>query len=159
MGRFLVKKGNDVIREIAIAYMTPYIRDVHDTGFQTLSSWSGTWGVLDGEQYCSSGIVDVYQDNAQISFTYQSQGNQGVKAFHLYQSGNYTFFTGGAARAQVLASNRAIGHVFNFVGSVLGHGTSSHSNWAWCPHAYGCVPPHGQIKNGTRPDPRHAPLL
>ena len=42
-GKILVKKGNDVIREIAIAYMTPYIRDVHDTGFQTLSSWSGTW--------------------------------------------------------------------------------------------------------------------
>mgnify|MGYP006948513029 CR=1 FL=1 len=57
-----------MIREIAIAYMTPYIRDVHDTGFQTLSSWSGTWGVLDGEQYRSSGVVDVYQDNAQISF-------------------------------------------------------------------------------------------
>lgn len=93
-GKILVKKGNDVIREIAIAYMTPYIRDVHDTGFQTLSSWSGTWGVLDGEQYRSSGIVDVYQDNAQISFTYQSQGNQGVKAFHLYQSGNYTFSDG-----------------------------------------------------------------
>ena len=72
--------------------MTPYIRDVHDTGFQTLSSWSGTWGVLDGEQYRSSGIVDVYQDNAQISFTYQSQGNQGVKAFHLYQSGNLYIF-------------------------------------------------------------------
>ena len=89
-----MKKGNDVIREIAIAYMTPYIRDVHDTGFQTLSSWSGTWGVLDGEQYRSSGIVDVYQDNAQISFTYQSQGNQGVKAFHLYHSGNYTFSDG-----------------------------------------------------------------
>ena len=93
-GKILVKKGNDVIREIAIAYMTPYIRDVHDTGFQTLSSWSGTWGVLDGEQYRSSGIVDVYQENAQISFTYQSQGNQGVKAFHLYQSGNYTFSDG-----------------------------------------------------------------
>ena len=37
--------------------MTPYIRDVHDTGFQTLSSWSGTWGVLD--ETISSGIVDV----------------------------------------------------------------------------------------------------
>ena len=93
-GKILVKKGNDVIREIAIAYMTPYIRDVHDTGFQTLSSWSGTWGVLDGEQYRSSGIVDVYQDNAQISFTYQSQGNQGVKAFHLDHNGNYTFSDG-----------------------------------------------------------------
>ena len=43
-GKILVKKGNDVIREIAIAYMTPYIRDVHDTGFQTLSAWSGTLG-------------------------------------------------------------------------------------------------------------------
>ena len=74
--------------------MTPYIRDVHDTGFQTLSSWSGTWGVLDGEQYRSSGIIDVYQDNAQISFTYQSQGNQGVKAFHLDHNGNYTFSDG-----------------------------------------------------------------
>ena len=93
-GKILVKKGNDVIREIAIAYMTPYIRDVHDTGFQTLSSWSGTWGVLDGEQYRSSGVVDVYQDNAQISFTYQSQGNQGVKAFHLDHNGNYTFSDG-----------------------------------------------------------------
>ena len=64
-GKILVKKGNDVIREIAIAYMTPYIRDVHDTGFQTL-----------------------------ISFTYQSQGNQGVKAFHLDHNGNYTFSDG-----------------------------------------------------------------
>lgn len=93
-GKILVKKDNDVIKKIAVAYMTPYIRDVHDTGFQTLSSWSGTWGVLDGEQYRSSGIVDVYQENAQISFTYQSQGSQGVKAFHLDRSGNYTFSDG-----------------------------------------------------------------
>ena len=64
-----------------------------------------------------------------------------------------TSTTEGAARAQVLASNGAIGHVFDFVGSVLGHGTSSHSNWAWCPHAYGCVPPHGQIKTGRAGPP------
>lgn len=93
-GKILIKKAGSVIRKIAIAYMTPYIRDEHDTGFQTLSSWSGTWGVLDGEQYRSSGNVDVYQDHAQISFTYQSQGNQGVKAFHLDRSGNYTFSDG-----------------------------------------------------------------
>lgn len=93
-GKILVKKGNDVIKKIAIAYMTPYIRDEHDTGFQTLSAWSGTWGVLDGEQYRSSGKVDVYQESAEISFTYQSQGNQGVRAFHLDRSGNYTFSDG-----------------------------------------------------------------
>ena len=39
-------------------------------------------------------LLGLYQDNAQISFTYQSQGNQGVKAFHLYKSGNYTFSDG-----------------------------------------------------------------
>ena len=93
-GKILIKKGGSVIRKIALAYMTPYIRDEHDTGFQTLSAWSGTWGVLDGEQYRSSGKVDVYQENAQITFTYQSQGNQGVKAFHLDRSGNYTFSDG-----------------------------------------------------------------
>ena len=93
-GKILIKKNGEVIKKIAIAYMTPYIRDEHDTGFQTLSSWSGTWGVLDGEQYRSSGKVDVYQESAQITFTYQSQGNQGVKAFHLDRSGNYTFSDG-----------------------------------------------------------------
>ncbi len=61
--------------------MTPYIRDVHDTGFQTLSSWSGTWGVLDGEQYRSSGIVDVYQDNAQITLPISHKGSRESKHF------------------------------------------------------------------------------
>lgn len=93
-GKILVKKGDHVIKEILIAYMTPYIRDEHDTGFQTLSAWSGTWGVMDGEQYRSSGNVDVCQNSAEISFTYQSQGSQGVKAFHLDHSGNYTFSDG-----------------------------------------------------------------
>lgn len=93
-GKILIKKSGDVIKKIAIAYMTPYIRDEHDTGFQTLSAWSGTWGVLDGEQYRTSGKVDVYKDSAEISFTYQSQGKQGVKAFHLDRSGNYTFSDG-----------------------------------------------------------------
>ncbi len=63
----------------------------------------------------------------------------------------------GAAGTQVFAGHRAVGQVFDFVGSVLGHGTSSHSIWAWCPHAYGCVPPHGQIKTGrTGPPARPA---
>lgn len=93
-GKILIKKEGKLIKTIAIAYMTPYIRDEHDSGFQTLSSWSGTWGVLDGEAYRSSGKVDVYKENAEISFTYQAQGNQGVKAFHLDKSGNYTFSDG-----------------------------------------------------------------
>lgn len=93
-GKILIKKSGNVIKKISIAYMTPYIRDEHDTGFQTLSAWSGTWGVLDGEQYRTSGKVDVYKDSAEISFTYQSQGKQGVKAFHLDRSGNYTFSNG-----------------------------------------------------------------
>ena len=64
---------------------------------------------------------------------------------------------GNTARAQILTGYWAIGQVFDFVGSVLGHGTSSHSIWAWCPHAYGCVPPHGQIKTGrTGPPARPA---
>ena len=64
---------------------------------------------------------------------------------------------GGAARAQVLASNRAIGHHFDIVSGMLGHRASSRSIWAWCPHAHGCVPPHGQIKAGrTGPPARPA---
>ena len=66
------------------------------TGFQTLSSMVWLHGaVLDWRcNIAPSGVVDVYQDNAQISFTYQSQGNQGVKAFHLDHNGNYTFSDG-----------------------------------------------------------------
>lgn len=93
-GKILVKKDGELIKEIPIAYMTPYIRDEHDTGFQTLEAWSGTWGVLEGEQYRSSGIVDVFQESAEITFTYQSQGKQGVVAFHLNADGNYTFSDG-----------------------------------------------------------------
>ena len=93
--KILVKKDGNVIKEILIAYITPYMRDEHDSGFYTLPSWSGTWAISeDGEEYKTSGKIDIYKEGDILSYTYRSQGKYGVKAFHLDPEGNYTFSNG-----------------------------------------------------------------
>lgn len=92
----LVKKADGtVIKKIPLAYSTPAMTDEHDAKkFHTLQAWSGTTKYVDGEQYKVSGMVDVYQSSAKLSYTYQSLGTYGVKCFLLDPKGDFTFSNG-----------------------------------------------------------------
>ena len=93
----LIKKGEKVIKRIAFSYSTPALTDEHDAKkFHDLSAWSGKlqYDYDTGEQYKISGMVDVYQTNAKLSYTYQSLGTYGVNAFMLDEDGSFTFSNG-----------------------------------------------------------------
>lgn len=96
--KILIKNKDGVtIKEIALSYSTPALTDEHDAPqFHTLSAWSGKskYDYETGETYKISGMVDVYQTSAKLSYTYQSLGTFGVKQFMLDSPSNFTFSNG-----------------------------------------------------------------
>ena len=103
----LIKKDGKVIKRIAFSYSTPALTDEHDAKkFHDLSAWSGKlyYDYDSGEEYKISGMVDVYQTSAKLSYTYQSLGTYGVNAFMLDEDGNFTFSNG---KTTLKAKNRS----------------------------------------------------
>lgn len=96
--KILVKNKEGVtIKEIPLSYSTPALTDEHDAPkFHTLSAWSGKskYDYESGEIYKISGMVDVYQKSAKLSYTYQSLGTFGVKQFMVDPDGDFTFSNG-----------------------------------------------------------------
>lgn len=93
----LIKKDGKVVKRLPLSYSTPALTDEHDAPkFHTLSAWSGKskYDYETGETYKISGMVDVYQTSAKLSYTYQSLGTFGVKQFMLDPQGDFTFSNG-----------------------------------------------------------------
>lgn len=96
--RILIKDDSGkILTKIALAYSTPALTDEHDARkFHTMSAWSGKrkYDADTSEEYKVSGMIDVYQTSAKLTYTYQSMGTFGVKAFMLDPAGDFKFSNG-----------------------------------------------------------------
>lgn len=103
-----IYKGNEKIKSVPFAYDTPYFEDEHNSQFNSLNAWSGTWNAVDGYSFKTAGVLDVYQTSGILTYTYKAQGTQGVKAFHLNPQGNFTFTNGKTDLTNINHSAKAV---------------------------------------------------
>ena len=96
-GILIKSEEGTLLKRIAFAYSTPALTDEHDgSEFHSMSAWSGSarYDFDYGIEYKVSGLVDVYQTSANLSYTYKSLGTFGLKYFMLDKDGDFTFTNG-----------------------------------------------------------------